>query len=127
MRTPAREAEPGSPTTVYRYVLPPIAYRRSIWPFGRRAPGPRTVPVENVRARIAYMLLVIFAGTILLTFVAAALGWASPSDIRQFEAPIVSAEVSLLGAVMGFYYASRVDNPTLVPPATAQDDDEDDE
>ena len=33
----------------------------------------RTVPVENVRARIGYMLLFIFAGTIVLTFVAAAL------------------------------------------------------
>ena len=64
-------------------------------------------PVEKIRARIAYMLLWIFAGTIVLTFVAGASGWASPSDIRQFAAPIISAEIGLLGAVTGFYYASR--------------------
>jgi len=79
--------------------------------------------MENVRARIAYVLLAIFAGTIGLTFGAAAGHWAVPSDIRQFEAPIISAEVSLLGAVMGFYYASRKELPPLGPPVTPSKDD----
>src|SRR5579863_8127368 len=85
-----------------------------------RRPGPRTVPVENVRARIAYILLGIFAATIGLTFGAAAGHWAGTNDIRQFEAPIISAEVSLLGAVMGFYYASRKELPELGPPVNPE-------
>lgn len=78
-------------------------------------PGTPPTSVASVRARIAYLLLSIFAGTIVLTFLAGALGWATPSDIRQFAAPILTAQVSLLGAVMGFYYASRAND----------DDDED--
>lgn len=103
--------------TVRRYRLPRIAGRRPH----------RTIPVENVRARIAYALLSIFAGTNVFIFVATALNWASASDLRQFETPLMLEELSLLGGVVWFYFLSRADRHPPAPPTTAKEDDEDED
>ena len=55
--------------------------------------------LDRVRARIAYVLLAIFAGTVVLVVVEGALG--------QVGATVVGAEVILLRAVLGFYFAGR--------------------
>ena len=69
--------------------------------------GTPTPSIEGVRARIAYGLLLILAGTIGLTFVAAARAWVGPSEIELIAVPIVLAEIGLLAAVTGFYYPRR--------------------
>lgn len=79
------------------------------------------VDAANVRATIAYALLGIFAGTIAMAFVSFATGWAKISDIRDFVTPFITAEVGLLGAVMGFYYATHdhpAPSPSAAPAAT---------
>ncbi|MDQ1745784.1 MAG: hypothetical protein QOD07_47 [Frankiaceae bacterium] len=55
--------------------------------------------LDRVRARIAYVLLAIFAGTVVLVVVDGALG--------QVGATVVGAEVILLRVVLGFYFAGR--------------------
>ena len=75
--------------------------------------------MDKVRANIAYWLLFVFGATIGLDFGAVAGHWASPNDVRNLAAPIISAEVSLLGAVTGFYYASHRP-PAVGSPVSAQ-------
>ena len=95
----------------YDLTLPSISglrFKSAGWrPFSRERKAIRVVPVANVRARIAYVLLSIFAGTILAGFITVDAHWGTFSDVRNFIEPLVTAEVSLLGAVMGFYYATH--------------------
>lgn len=61
----------------------------------------------SVRANIAYCLLAIFAATVGLCFAGVALGWGTDGTFRQVSAALISGEIGLLGAVMGFYYATH--------------------
>ena len=68
----------------------------------RKLPGATPPPSDDrVRARIAYSLLSIFAGTVGLAFVM------SPGDIRQLGAALIAGQVCLLGAVMRSYFDDR--------------------
>ena len=102
----------------------PVYLWRSWWPFSRPPrSGPRTVSLDNVRARIAYALLVIFASTVGLIFVAVALHWMTPSSVKDLITPIITAEVSLLGAATGFYYGTSSSTPPqLGAPISAKKD-----
>ncbi|MDQ1686341.1 MAG: hypothetical protein QOC82_3078 [Frankiaceae bacterium] len=61
--------------------------------------GISPTPLDQVRARVAYGLLGIFAGTVLLAF---ALG-----PPGQFGTTLIGAELVLLRAVLGFYFTRR--------------------
>ncbi|HVX19969.1 MAG TPA: hypothetical protein VHB02_01335 [Acidimicrobiales bacterium] len=69
-----------------------------------------------MRARIAYSLLAIFAATVAMIFVAVAARWITIQALKDLVAPLVTAEVSLLGAVTGFYYGTTKPVPPLGPP-----------
>lgn len=62
-------------------------------------PGISPTPAEQIRARIAYLLLAIFAGTVALILVVGA------GDIREVGAAIIAAEAGLLGTVLRSYFA----------------------
>jgi len=53
--------------------------------------------LDRMRARIVYVLLGIFAGTVVLVVVLGALGEAAAS--------VIGAEVILLRAALGYYFA----------------------
>lgn len=87
---------------------------------------PRVVPVANVRARIAYILLAVFTSTVGMGFAAVAAGWGTWTDLKDFITPLITAEVGLLGAVMGFYYATHEQHLTgiqKVDPAQERNED----
>jgi hypothetical protein len=107
---------------------PASVYRRRFWSRNRRET--RVVPVANVRARIAYVLLIIFGATIGMGFASVAAGWGSFDTVRTFITPLITAEVSLLGAVMGFYYATHqneIDGIPKVSPKSPKDQDPSDQ
>jgi hypothetical protein len=64
-------------------------------------------PVGSVRAKIAYMLILIFAGTVLLSFIGLAAHWATAEQLKDFVVPFLSAEIGVIGAVTGFYFATH--------------------
>lgn len=65
-------------------------------------------PIGSVRAKIAYLLIFIFAGTIGASFAGLALHWASSArELGDFVTPFITAEVGVLGAVTGFYFATH--------------------
>jgi hypothetical protein len=64
-------------------------------------------PLANVQATIAYALLWIFALTILASIVLVGADIISAADAKDFVTPFITAEVGLLGAVTGFYFATR--------------------
>lgn len=80
----------------------------------------KSIEVDRVRAYIAYWLLFIFAATVGLIFGSAAGHWAAINDLRELAAPLITAEVSLLGAVTGFYFASQRPTSIEAPPVSAQ-------
>jgi uncharacterized membrane protein YGL010W len=71
--------------------------------------GRRVSPyaMASVRAKIAYVLLVIFGATVAGSFLALGADWATAGAIKDFVEPVLTAEVGLLGAVMGFYFATH--------------------
>jgi len=62
---------------------------------------------EDTREHVAWWLLSIFGGTILLVVGLLGAGRISGSTAKDMLSILVPPEVSLLGAVTGFYYASR--------------------
>jgi hypothetical protein len=79
---------------------------RRQWPWSRR-PRAEVNSMQNVRAKIAFRLIWILAGTIVLGFVSADTHWGGWGVVRTFMTPLITAEVSLLGAATGFYYATH--------------------
>jgi len=87
----------------HRYVLSgPTPIARYPVKSAKKAP-----PIGSVRAKIAYLLILIFAGTIAASFIGLALHWANVADLRDFVTPFITAEVGVLGAVTGFYFATH--------------------
>ncbi len=67
---------------------------------------------DDVRKRIAYWLLAIISGIVLVTFVLLAFHQAlnlQLADIRSILELVFTPTVTLLGAVTGFYYATHKD------------------
>lgn len=62
---------------------------------------------EDTREHIAWWLLAIFAGTIGLVVGLLGAGLITGATAKDMLSILVPPEVSLLGAVTGFYYASR--------------------
>ena len=82
----------------------------------RLSDGLKIVPIENVRARIAYALLWIFGLTVGASFFGILSGWVSSTDLRDFMTPITTAEVGLLGSATGFYFGSTTANQKALTP-----------
>jgi hypothetical protein len=76
------------------------------------APRPREVPVqvqvvrEGMRGRIAIGLLLVIAGAATGAFMASALHWASPPDLKDLLIEVYNPLIGLFGAVIGFYFGS---------------------
>jgi hypothetical protein len=68
-------------------------------------------PLANVQANIAYALLWIFALTLAAAFVSVDTGWVKITSVPDFVTPFITAQVGLLGAVMGFYFATHEHGP----------------
>jgi hypothetical protein len=67
----------------------------------------RRLPLQRTQARIAYALLAIFAATVGMGFAGLASHWANAKTMKDFLTLFIPSEVGLLGAVTGFYFASK--------------------
>ena|ERR1022692_1704573 len=69
----------------------------------------RSIPGEisdtSVRARLAYLLVAIYGGTIILSFII--VGFCASNDVHQMIENLIAAETGLFGTVLGFYFGGK--------------------
>ena len=71
----------------------------------RELPIRGEISESDVRAKLAYGLAGIYAGTILLSFIVV---WATNNpEIRQLIQDLIAAETGLFGTVLGFYFGGK--------------------
>lgn len=56
-----------------------------------------------------------------MAFVALGAKWGTAGTIRDFVTPMITAEIGLLGAVTGFYFATHEHGEGLPPVKSAQE------
>lgn len=68
---------------------------------------PRLEPMAQTQSRIAYALLGLLGGVLLVAWVSIMTHEVSPTDVREVLTDTLPALVALVGAVTGFYYGDR--------------------
>ena len=75
--------------------------------------GAATIPFDPIKLRewmrawVAIGLLIILLLTLELPWLALALHWAKPGELRDLLGVLISPVVGLVGAATGFYYGAQ--------------------